>query len=107
MIFKGNGIVWDKDKNKPLISFGKEKEVDVYDNYIKDKLLDLGYKPEQEFIDVEYEEVKEEIEKIPDDNNLDLLSDAEIREMGKEYQIRSFHNMGIEKLKNKLLEVIQ
>ena len=51
MKFYGNGIVWDKEKNKRLCKF-VEGEFETDDNRIVNNLVDLGYKYEGVLIDV-------------------------------------------------------
>jgi len=93
MIFRGNGSVWDKEKNKMLVRFGKAKMVETNDEYIVNKLFKLGYKAElEEFIDVDYKAI-DEVEKAIDEveefdgpfelkieNNFDGLTKKEIVE---------------------------
>jgi len=93
MKFRGNGSVWDKEKNKMLVRFGKAKMVETNDEYIVNKLFKLGYKAElEEFIDVDYKAI-DEVEKAIDEveefdgpfelkieNNFDGLTKKEIVE---------------------------
>ena len=93
MKFRGNGSVWDKEKNKMLVRFGKAKMVETNDEYIVNKLFKLGYKAEpEEFINVDYkakDEVIEAIEKVEEfdgpfelkiENNFDGMTKKEIVE---------------------------
>ena len=41
-IFKGYGVVWDAEKDKPLVRFVKG-EIEVNDPVIAAKLADMGY----------------------------------------------------------------
>ena len=43
MEFTAHGTIWDFTKNKPLIVFGKEKTLDITDEYIIKKLIEFGY----------------------------------------------------------------
>jgi hypothetical protein len=74
MKFRGNGSVWDKEKNKMLVKFGRSKLVEVEDEYIVNKLFEYGYEAEEEeCLDVDYK-VKDEV--IEDD--LDDLTKKEL-----------------------------
>ena len=82
MRFNGNGIIWDAERNRQLINFGKEKSINIYDEYIIQKLLNIGYKPTEEFIDVEFEEViKKEV--IKNEPKIKLIKNMNIRELKK------------------------
>jgi hypothetical protein len=59
MKFKGTGTVWNPYKKCPLVRFGKESIVDVKDEETIDMLIEFGYKPLEDFIDVAFEEVEE------------------------------------------------
>ena len=58
MKFYGNGIVWDKSKNKALCTF-KDGQLDTEDVYIIEKLKESGYKFDQENNEIEIEEKKD------------------------------------------------
>lgn len=65
MKFRGNGSIWDSTKQKTLIRFGKEKIIDVTDKYIIDRLLELGYLPEIDkvnVIDAEFTVIDDKVE---------------------------------------------
>ena len=64
MKFKGHGTIWNPDRNCVLVRFGKESIIDISDQYVIDKLRELGYAPENEFVDVEYEEIIDEVAQI-------------------------------------------
>jgi hypothetical protein len=43
--YKGQGIIWDADENKPLATFGKDKTFVTEDGKVAGKLKKLGYEP--------------------------------------------------------------
>lgn len=43
--FKGQGIIWDAEENKPLASFGKSKTFETEDGKVAAKLKKLGFEP--------------------------------------------------------------
>lgn len=102
MRFNGNGIVWDALKNRKLIDFGKAQNVNVYDEYVIEKLLELGYKPAMEFIDVEFEEVtsNKKEDKI---KNIDDKSIKELKQHCKKKNYENYTNLN----KSKLIKFIR
>ena len=76
MKFYGNGIVWDKERNKALCTF-KDGEFETKEDRVKDILLDLGYKHDGEIIeDVEYEVTEEVVEDI---KNYEEMTNKELK----------------------------
>ena len=76
MKFYGNGIVWDKERNKALCTF-KDGEFETKEARVKDILLDLGYKHDGEIIeDVEYEVTEEVVEDI---KNYEEMTNKELK----------------------------
>lgn len=58
MIFKGYGVIWDKENNCPLCEF-KEGMLDTTDLTVIKKLSGLGYKGEGELPKVTEEKIEE------------------------------------------------
>lgn len=46
-IFKGQGIIWDAEENKPLATFGKSKTFVTEDGKVASKLKKLGFEPSE------------------------------------------------------------
>ena len=61
MVFKGHGIVWSREHNKPLCSFSNAGKFETDDLGTAQKLIDMGYEYEGDISELE-QEVSEEPE---------------------------------------------
>ena len=61
MVFKGHGIVWSREHNKPLCSFSDAGKFETDDLGTAQKLIDMGYEYEGDISELE-QEVSEESE---------------------------------------------
>ena len=104
VVFKGNGVVWDKEKNRPLCRF-INGEYKVEDPRIQGILKSLGYKSiELQLKEVEVIEVIEEdgVEIIESSEVFDMTI-RELKEYCKEYGYKGYSNLG----KDELLKFIE
>lgn len=60
MKFYGNGLVWDRDANKPLCKFIK-KELETEDKHIIDRLIELGYEHDGE---IPFDDIEEGLDEL-------------------------------------------
>jgi len=100
MKFYGNGIVWDKERNKALCTF-KNGEFETKEDRVKDILLDLGYKHDGEIIeDVEYEVTEEVVEDI---KNYEEMTNKELKAI---LEAKGYMNLD-RKTKKQLLTMLE
>ena len=100
MKFYGNGIVWDKERNKALCTF-KNGEFETKEDRVKDILLDLGYKHDGEIIeDVEYEVTEEIVEDI---KNYEEMTNKELKAI---LEAKGYMNLD-RKTKKQLLTMLE
>jgi len=98
--FYGNGIVWDKERNKALCTF-KDGEFETKEDRVKDILLDLGYKHDGEIIeDVEYEVTEEVVEDI---KNYEEMTNKELKAI---LEAKGYMNLD-RKTKKQLLTMLE
>jgi len=98
--FYGNGIVWDKERNKALCTF-KNGEFETKEDRVKDILLDLGYKHDGEIIeDVEYEVTEEVVEDI---KNYEEMTNKELKAI---LEAKGYMNLD-RKTKKQLLTMLE
>jgi len=100
MKFKGSGHVWDSKKNKMLCNFiNGEYETD--NDYINDRLIELGYETiNGKMVMAEYE-VSEDEETVENDNyeNMEI---TELRQLAKSNGIKNWHNKKVENILTEL-----
>lgn len=98
--FKGNGVVWNPEENKPLCKFSKGS-FETEDPELIAKLKTLGYKQiveeESELLDSNEETQKEETnepEQTQTTENQNTISDdfKELRQLAKEKSIPGYMN---------------
>jgi hypothetical protein len=103
MVFRGNGVVWDKENNKRLCRFtrtakrGDKGSLETEDKRTIKILIDLGYEHEGE---TPYEVSKEE-SKLQDTGKLPPAGEPsldELKEKAKELNINFAPNIGYDKL---------
>ena len=100
MKFYGNGIVWDKERNKALCTF-KDGEFETKEDRVKDILLHLGYKHDGEIIeDVEYEVTEEVVEDI---KNYEEMTNKELKAI---LEAKGYMNLD-RKTKKQLLTMLE
>jgi hypothetical protein len=106
VIFKGTGVVWDKEKHRPLCRF-INGEYKVEDPRTQSILTNLGYKSgEVELKEVEIIEPIEEVEdgvEIIESNEVFDMTIRELKEYCKEYGYKGYSNLG----KDELLKFIE
>lgn len=91
MVFKGTGMVWDKERNKLLCKF-ENGEFQTQDERVKNILISLGY------------ENDDDDEIVVVDENDEVIDEEEVRQRAKEAGIKSWHVKGIDKLLQELGE---
>ena len=108
MKFYGNGIVWDKERNKALCTF-KDGEFETKEDRVKDILLDLGYKHDGEIIeDVEYEVTEEATEEVTEEVVEDIKNYEEMtnKELKAILEAKGYMNLD-RKTKKQLLTMLE
>ena len=98
MKFYGSGIVWNPEKRKRLCEFCKSAGTfETDDKYTIEMLVKLGYKHDEEAIEVENTEIVE--------SELSL-KDMSINQLRKAAKLAGFRNCNT-KSKNALIELLE
>lgn len=96
MKFYGNGLVWDKERNKALCKFTSGEFI-TDDTNIIEKLKKLNF---------DFDDINNESEKTDNDNvDYSALSYQELKKIAKEKGIKLERSMKQEDILNELMKV--